>query len=175
VQPGERPPPVTNAVRLMFLRVGIGLISIIVLFATKNDLKKQLLKNNVNATDSTVNAAIAVGAVIGIVFLVLYALLAVKVSKGKKLGAHRHLGARRAGHPVRSHRTRLPCARSEPDPQHPRSAHRRRDRRAVGSAGEQPLLQTDPLSPAPADLVVVAAVARMLQFVADGGLRDLLG
>jgi hypothetical protein len=83
VQPGERPPPVTNAVRLMFLRVGIGLISIIVLFATKNDLKKQLLKNNVNATDSTVNAAIAVGAVIGIVFLVLYALLAVKVSKGR--------------------------------------------------------------------------------------------
>jgi hypothetical protein len=83
VQPGERPPPVTNAVRLMFLRVGIGLISIIVLFATKNDLKKQLVKNNVNATDSTVNAAIAVGAVIGIVFLVLYALLAVKVSKGR--------------------------------------------------------------------------------------------
>jgi hypothetical protein len=83
VQPGERPPPVTNAVRLMFLRVGIGLVSIIVLFATKNDLKKQLLKNNVNATDSTVNAAIAVGAVIGIVFLVLYALLAVKVSKGR--------------------------------------------------------------------------------------------
>jgi hypothetical protein len=82
-QRGERPPSVTNAVRLMFLRVGIGIISLIVLFATKDDLKKQILDDNSSATDSTVNAALAVGAVVGIIFLLLYALLAVQVSKGR--------------------------------------------------------------------------------------------
>lgn len=82
-QRGERPPPVVNAVRLMFLRVGIGVISIIVLFATKDDLKKRILENTPNASKSTLDAAVTIGAVIGVVFLVLYALLAMQVNKGK--------------------------------------------------------------------------------------------
>jgi hypothetical protein len=80
---GERPAPVTMAVRLLYLSVFIGLIGLIVLFATRDDLKKQILKDTPNASDSTVNAALTVGAVIAIVFLVLYALLAWQVSKGK--------------------------------------------------------------------------------------------
>lgn len=80
---GPRPSSVENAVRLMLVNAAIGLIGVIVLFATKDSLRKQILKNTPTATDSTVNAAITVGAVIGIVFLVLYILLAMQVRKGK--------------------------------------------------------------------------------------------
>jgi hypothetical protein len=79
----ERPSSVTMAVRLLYLNVALGLIGLIVLFATRDDLKKQILKDTPDASNSTVNAALAVGAVIAIVFLVLYALLAWQVSKGK--------------------------------------------------------------------------------------------
>jgi hypothetical protein len=79
----ERPPSVVLAVRLLYLNVAVGLIGLIVLFATRDDLKKRILKDTPDATDSTVNAALAIGAVVAIVFLVLYALLAWQVGRGK--------------------------------------------------------------------------------------------
>jgi len=81
--PRERPAAVTMAVRLLYFNVVIGLIGVIVIFALKDDLKKEILKDTPNASDSTVNAALAVAAVVAIVFLLLFALLAWQVSKGK--------------------------------------------------------------------------------------------
>jgi hypothetical protein len=81
-QAGPAPSTVVNAVRLMLLRSAIGVISLIVLFATKDDLKKRILKRTPKASDSTVNAALGVGAAIGIVILVFYVFLAFQIRKG---------------------------------------------------------------------------------------------
>ena len=80
---GNRAPrPVVNAVRLMVVRAAIGLVSIIVLFATKDDLKKRILEKTPNATDSTINTALTVGAVAGILILIFYLFLARLVRQG---------------------------------------------------------------------------------------------
>jgi hypothetical protein len=81
-QAGPAPSTVVNAVRLMLLRSAIGVISLIVLFATKDDLKKRILKHTPNASDSTVNTALGVAAGIGIVILVFYVFLAFQIRKG---------------------------------------------------------------------------------------------
>lgn len=87
VAPREAPAPVTNAVRLMFVRAALGVVGLIVLLATKDALKKQILKHNRTADaaklDSLLNTAIVVGIVIGIVFIVLYVALALQVGNGK--------------------------------------------------------------------------------------------
>lgn len=84
---GPPPPTVQNAVRLMFLRAALGVISLIVLFATKNSLKDAIRKANpgydTSKLDTAVNAGIVVAVVIGIIFIVLYVLLALQVRKGK--------------------------------------------------------------------------------------------
>jgi hypothetical protein len=71
----------------MFVRAALGVISIVVTFATKSTLKKEILANNPTADqarlNSLLNTAITVGIVIGIVFLVLYVLLAIQVRSGK--------------------------------------------------------------------------------------------
>lgn len=71
-----------NAVRLMLLRSAIGVISVIVLFATKDDLKRRILKDRPNASNSTVNAALGVAVGIGVVILVFYVFLAFQIRKG---------------------------------------------------------------------------------------------
>jgi hypothetical protein len=81
-QAGPPPSTVVNAVRLMLLRSAIGVISLIVLFATKDDLKKRILKHTPSASDSTVNASLGVAAGIGIVILVFYVFLAFQIRKG---------------------------------------------------------------------------------------------
>lgn len=81
-QAGPAPSTVVNAVRFMLLRSAIGVISLIVLFATKDDLKKRILKHTPNASDSTVNAQLGVAAGIGIVMLVFYVFLAFQIRKG---------------------------------------------------------------------------------------------
>ncbi len=85
--PTEAPAPVKNAVLLMYIRAALGVISLIVLLATKNSLKDQIRKNNSNydadKLDSVVNAAVVIGVVLGIIFIVLYVLLAMQVAKGK--------------------------------------------------------------------------------------------
>jgi hypothetical protein len=73
---------VVNAVRLMVLRAAIGLVSIVVLFVTRDELKKRILERTPTASDSSINTALAVGAVVGIVILVFYLVLARLVRKG---------------------------------------------------------------------------------------------
>jgi hypothetical protein len=81
-QRGSAPPTVANAVRLMLLRSAIGVISLIVLFATKDDFEKRIREKTPTATDSTVHTALAAAAVFGIVILVFYVFLAFQVRKG---------------------------------------------------------------------------------------------
>lgn len=86
VEKGSAPSQVRTAVSLMLLRCVIGLISIIVLFATKNTLKNKIIKDNpqdsAHRINTALNAILAVGTVIAVIFLVFYALLAWQVSKG---------------------------------------------------------------------------------------------
>lgn len=82
-QRGPRPRTVRNAVLLMLVQVAVSLVSLIVLFATRDQLKQQIRDNTPNATTSTVNAAIAVAVVVAIVLIVLYTLLAVQVDRGR--------------------------------------------------------------------------------------------
>jgi hypothetical protein len=79
---GPAPPTVQNAVRLMLLRSAVGVISLIVLFATKDDLRRRIKAKTPTATDGTVNAALTVAAVFGVVVLVFYVFLAFQVRKG---------------------------------------------------------------------------------------------
>jgi hypothetical protein len=76
---GPAPSTVVNAARLMLLRSAIGVISLIVLFATKDDLKKRIHEDKPHAN---VNAALGVAAGIGIVILVFYVFLAFQIRKG---------------------------------------------------------------------------------------------
>ena len=80
--PREAPQAVVNAVRLMLLRSAVGLVSLVVLFATKDDLKRRILEDSPDATNATVNGALAVAAGIGLVILVFYVFLAFRVLKG---------------------------------------------------------------------------------------------
>lgn len=81
------PPSVNNAVRLMLVRAALGAIGLIVLLATKDTLKKEILKKNssydTSKLDDALNAAITIGLIIGLVFILLYVLLALQVRKGK--------------------------------------------------------------------------------------------
>jgi hypothetical protein len=85
--PAAAPSTVRNAVLLMYVRAALGVISIIVLIATKNSLRNQIHKDNPDWSssklDSAVNAGIAVGVIVGVIFLVLYILLALQVAKGR--------------------------------------------------------------------------------------------
>jgi|tagenome__1003787_1003787.scaffolds.fasta_scaffold20963840_4 hypothetical protein len=85
---GDAPSSVRNAVTLMYVRAALGVVGIIVVLATKDTLKKDLLKKNPTADaaklDSLFNTAITAGIVGAVVFLVLYVLLAMQVAKGKQ-------------------------------------------------------------------------------------------
>jgi hypothetical protein len=78
----QAPSTVVNAARLMLLRSAIGVISLIALFATKDDLRKRILADAPDATESTVNGALGVAAAVGIVILVFYVFLAFLIRKG---------------------------------------------------------------------------------------------
>jgi hypothetical protein len=80
--PRQTPRSVLNAARLMLLRSAVGVVSLIVLFATKDDLKKRILADSPDATNATVNAALGVAAGFGLVILVFYVFLAFQVRKG---------------------------------------------------------------------------------------------
>ncbi len=84
---GPAPAPVLTAVKLMFVRAVLGLLSLLTLFATKSSLKAQILKANPTADtskiDTLLSAAIGVSVVIGLVFVVLYVLLALQVRNGR--------------------------------------------------------------------------------------------
>ncbi len=84
---GPPPPPVHNAVLVMFARAGMGVLGLIVLFLTKDSLREQILLADPTLRAETVEAAMSValtlGSVLGIVFIVLYLLLALQVREGK--------------------------------------------------------------------------------------------
>ena len=85
--PRNAPSTVQNAVRLMFGLAALGVIGLIIVFADKSALRTAIENANPGddktQIDSAVNTGIAVGAVIGIVLIVLYVLLALQVRKGK--------------------------------------------------------------------------------------------
>jgi hypothetical protein len=84
---GPAPSTVTTAVRLMFLNAALGIIGVIILFATKDTLRNEIRDKNLDKSttdiDNLVNTAVTIGVVIGIILLVLYVLLAIQVGKGK--------------------------------------------------------------------------------------------
>ncbi len=84
---GPPPSSVVNATRLMFVSAALGLIGLIVLLASKSSLRDQIAKKNptydAHKLDTVVNAAVAIGLVFGVIFIVLYVLLALQVQKGK--------------------------------------------------------------------------------------------
>ena len=100
------PPPVQNAVMVMFARAALGGLGLIVLFLTKDSLREEIQRTDPTLTADTVDAAttaaVTFGSVLGIVFIGLYLLLALQVRKGKGWGAHRafarHPRARRCHH-----------------------------------------------------------------------------
>jgi hypothetical protein len=76
------PGPVNNAFYLMLVRVALGLVSVIVLFATKDDLKQEILRKTPTASDATVNSTIGVAAGFSVVILIFYLFLAFRVRAG---------------------------------------------------------------------------------------------
>jgi hypothetical protein len=82
-QGAERPDTVTLAVVLLYVNVALGAIGLLVLFADKDGFKKKILESAPDTSDSTIDSAITLTAVVAIVFLVLFALLAWQVGRGK--------------------------------------------------------------------------------------------
>jgi hypothetical protein len=84
---GLPPSSVVNATRLMFVSAALGVIGLIVLLASKSNLRDQIAKKNpdydAHKLDTVVNAAVAIGITFGVIFIVLYVLLALQVKKGK--------------------------------------------------------------------------------------------
>ena len=81
------PPPVQNAVMLMFARSALSVLSLAVLFLTRDTLRDQIQQSDPamspEIVDTATTVALTVGSVIGIVFIGLYVLLALQVRKGK--------------------------------------------------------------------------------------------
>lgn len=84
---GPPPASVNNAVKVMFVRAGVSVLSLLVLLGTKDSLKDQILKSNPSFNpskiDSAASVAITVGIIVGLIFIGLYVLLALQVRKGK--------------------------------------------------------------------------------------------
>ena len=81
------PSSVRNAVNAMFARAALAALGIVIALASKNQLKRDILKRNKQADsarlDSLVNSALTAAIVVAVVFTVLYVLLALQVRKGK--------------------------------------------------------------------------------------------
>jgi uncharacterized membrane protein (DUF485 family) len=88
VEHGPAPTTIRVAVGLMLLRCLFGIASIIVLFATKDSVKRSVAKDNHGYTtqhiNNVVNGLVVGITVIAVIFLVFYAVLALLVSKGKQ-------------------------------------------------------------------------------------------
>ena len=83
--PAQAPSTVRNAVLLMYARAAFGLVSIIVSFASKNDLRDRIHSEHpdydTDKLNSLINVSIVIGVVIGIVFIVFYIFLATRVAR----------------------------------------------------------------------------------------------
>jgi hypothetical protein len=71
----------------MVLRTAIALIAVVALLATKDTLRRDVLKKNPGynpaRVDSAVNAVVAIGVTFAVIFAALYLLLAWQVAKGR--------------------------------------------------------------------------------------------
>lgn len=81
------PQEVIRATQLMFVRVAIGLISAIITFASGDAIKTSIRDRDPSLStdqiDSAYRVGVAVAVVFGLIFAVLYILLAIQVRKGK--------------------------------------------------------------------------------------------
>ena len=84
---GPPPPPVQIAVMAMFVRAGLGVLSLIVLFLTRDSLREQIQRSeptlSADTVDAATTAALTLSGILGLVFLGLYLLLTLQVRKGK--------------------------------------------------------------------------------------------
>lgn len=85
--PVAAPPEVVRVVQLMFLRVALGILNTLLAFASADSIKDSIRDNDPNLSPDQVDSAfaVAVGVTVffGLVFAVLYVLLAIQVRKGK--------------------------------------------------------------------------------------------
>ena len=84
---GPPPTQVDNAVKLMFARAALSVLSLLALFVTQDALRDQLREADPTISGSTLDTALTValvaGTVFGLIFVTLYVLLALQVKKGK--------------------------------------------------------------------------------------------
>ncbi|MGH8889440.1 MAG: hypothetical protein ACRDV3_06715 [Acidothermaceae bacterium] len=84
---GPAPKPVANAAMLMLVSAALGLIGVIVLYASKSSLRTAILKKNPSydptKLNTAVNAALVVATVFAVIFIVLYVWLSRQLLKGK--------------------------------------------------------------------------------------------
>jgi UDP-N-acetylmuramyl pentapeptide phosphotransferase/UDP-N-acetylglucosamine-1-phosphate transferase len=84
---GEPPAQVNLAVRLMFVRAAVSVVSLVLLYTTRSSLRAALRKQNksddAHQLNQLVSTAVGVSLVIGLIFIVLYVLLALQVRAGK--------------------------------------------------------------------------------------------
>lgn len=81
------PSQVLTAVKLMFARAALAVLSVVALVATKDTLRQQVRDNNPGFSksqlDTAVTAGIVGGVIFAIIFALLYVLLALQVRQGK--------------------------------------------------------------------------------------------
>ena len=81
------PTDVVRASQLMFLRVAFGVISAIIAFASGDAIKDSIRNNDPSLSQDQIDSAyrlgVGVAVVFGLIFAVLYILLAIQVRKGK--------------------------------------------------------------------------------------------
>ena len=85
--PAQAPSTVRNAVLLMYIRSGLGVLGVIITLATKSSLRSTIRDQHpeysTEKLDRLVNDAVTAGVILGIFFLVLYVLLAIQVARGR--------------------------------------------------------------------------------------------
>jgi predicted membrane channel-forming protein YqfA (hemolysin III family) len=87
VAKGPAPAGVLLAVRLMFVNVALGVIGLIFVLTLKGQIRDQLRNQYPNYTSSHIDdlasTATVIAGVVAVIFIVLYALLALQVQKGR--------------------------------------------------------------------------------------------
>ncbi len=85
---GSAPASVVRAVRLMYVRAGVGIVGLLVLLATKDSLRRQIQHRHPTLSGTRLaaatNAGVLVGLVTGSLFILIYVALAVLVRRGEQ-------------------------------------------------------------------------------------------
>lgn len=86
-RPVTPPAQVSNAVKLMFVRAAVSLLGLLTAFLLRDSLAEVIKQQNPafddRQLDTALTAGLAVSVVFGLVYLVLYVLLALQVQKGR--------------------------------------------------------------------------------------------